>query len=76
MMRFLRKHKVGPELPSLFQLELGEVVVDGPTARGRLNGNPRLRPEARQVAFVRVGGSWYVSLPPICLDDMPEVDVP
>ena len=76
VMRFLRKHKVGPELPSLFQLELGEVAVDGSTATGRLNGNPRLRPEARLVGFVRIGDAWYVNLPSICLDDLPEVDVP
>jgi hypothetical protein len=76
MMRYLRKQKVGPRLPSILTLELSDVVVDGEKATGRLSGRPRLRPEAQQVAFERRGDAWFVRLPPICLNDKPEVDVP
>ncbi|HEY2924108.1 MAG TPA: hypothetical protein VGJ98_04010 [Candidatus Eisenbacteria bacterium] len=75
-MRYLRKHKVGPQLPSILTLELSDVVVDGSNATGRLSGRPRLRPEAQQVAFERTGEAWFVRLPTICLNDKPEVDVP
>ena len=76
VMRYLRKRKIGPKLPSLLTLELSDVVVEGPKATARLSGNPRLRPEAKQVSFDRRGDAWYVHLPPICLNDLPDVDQP
>ena len=76
VMRYLRKHGVGPELPSLLTLNLGDVVVNGSEATGSLSGRPRLRPEAKKITFERRGDAWFVRLPPICLSDMPEVDVP
>jgi hypothetical protein len=52
------------------------VVVEGSQATARLSGRPRLRPEAKRVSFERRGDAWFVRLPPICLADMPAVDVP
>lgn len=75
-MRYLRKRKVGPKLPSILTLELSDVVVDGTKAKGRLSGRPRLRPEAQQVEFERRGEAWFVRLPTICLNDKPAVDIP
>ena len=76
VMRYLRQEKVGPRLPSLFMLTLSDVVVNGGRATGRLSGNPRLRPEAKQATFERRGERWFVRLPPLCLNDKPPVDRP
>jgi hypothetical protein len=76
VMRYVRKEKVGPVLPSLFMLEPGEVTEGGSRATAPLTGNPRLRTEAKQIAFERRHGRWFVRMPPICLNDMPAVDHP
>jgi hypothetical protein len=76
VMRYLRKEKVGPELPPLLALRLNGLVVNGGRATARLSGNPRLKPEAREIAFERRGESWFVRLPPLCLNSMPPVDQP
>jgi hypothetical protein len=76
VMTYLRKEKVGPELPALFALKMSHLVVDGSRATAKLSGNPRLKPEARRVAFERRGESWFVKLPPLCLSNMPPVDRP
>lgn len=76
VMRYMRKEKVGPDLPALFSLKLSHLVVDGSRATARLSGSPRLKPEARRIDFERRGESWYVKLPPLCLRNMPPVDRP
>ena len=76
VMRYMRKEKVGPELPPLFALRMSNLEVKGARATATLSGNPRLKPEARQITFERRGQSWFVKLPPLCLNSMPPVDQP
>jgi len=76
VMRYMRKEKVGPQLPPLLALTMSGLTVNGSRASARLSGNPRLKPEAREINFERRGGSWFLRLPPLCLSSMPPVDRP
>jgi len=74
--RYLRRHKVGPKLPTYLTLDLTNLKTDGPRATATLGGRPRLRPEATRIAFEKRGESWFIEPPRLCLIDKPAVDQP